>query len=110
MLLSGLKNALQALQKAGCEVMYLDGSFVTTATHPADFDGCWNVAGLSLELLDPILMDFSDRQSAQKKKFGGELFPNLPEDDNSAFLDLFQTDKTTGAQKGIVAIDLRTFE
>lgn len=109
-LLLGLRKALQVLQKAGCDTVYLNGSFVTSKENPNDFDACWDVENVSLELLDPVLMDFGDKQKSQKKKFGGELFPNLPEDDDSAFLKLFQTDKTTGAPKGIIAIDLRTFE
>jgi hypothetical protein len=98
-----------ALQKAGCETIYLNGSFVTSKDNPADYDGCWDIDSVSLELLDPVLMNFSSKQAGQKKKYGGELFPNLP-DDTPAFLDLFQTDKSSGEAKGIVAIDLRTFE
>jgi hypothetical protein len=108
-LLEGLRSALMALQKAGCETVYLNGSFVTSKDNPADFDGCWDIDSVSLELLDPVLMNFSSKQAEQKKKYGGELFPNLP-DDTPAFLDLFQTDKSSGEAKGIVAIDLRTFE
>jgi hypothetical protein len=68
------------------------------------------VDGISLELLDPVLMDFSKKQIAQKEKYGGELFPILPVvGGEEAFLDLFQTDKVTGERKGIIAMDLRTF-
>ena len=109
-LLVGLKAALEALQKAGCEIVYLNGSFVTSKENPDDFDGCWDVDSVSLDLLDPVLMNFSKKQAAQKKKYGGELFPNLPETSGQVFLDLFQTDKSTGDPKGIIAIDLRIFE
>jgi hypothetical protein len=109
-LLKGLRAALTALQKAGCENVYLNGSFVTSKENPADFDGCWDLDSVSLELLDPVLMDFTKKQAAQKKKYGGELFPNLPESSGQAFLDLFQTDKSTGDPKGIIAMNLRTFE
>jgi hypothetical protein len=108
-LLAGLRSAPLALQKAGCETVYLDGSFVTSKDNPGDFDGCWDIDSVSLELLDPVLMDFSNKQAERKKKFGGELFPNLP-DDSPAFMDLFQSDKSSGEAKGIVAIDLREFE
>jgi hypothetical protein len=107
-LLKGLRSALLALQKACCETIYLNGSFITSKENPGDFDGCWDIGSVSLELLDPVLMNFSNKQAEQKKKFGGELFPNLP-DDSPAFLDLFQTDKISGEAKGIVAIDLRAF-
>lgn len=108
-MLEGLGSALLALQKAGCQTVYLNGSFVTSKDNPADFDGCWDIDSVSLDLLDPVLMNFSSKQAEQKKKYGGELFPNLP-DDTPAFMDLFQTDKSSGEAKGIVAIDLRTFE
>ncbi len=60
-------------------------------------------------LLDPILLDFSDRRRAQKASFGGEMFPaEVPADQaGTRFLDYFQQDKTTGARKGIVALDLK---
>jgi hypothetical protein len=77
-LLSGLYSALENLQNAGCETVYIDGSFVTTKEKPSDFDGCWDIDNVSLDLLDPVLMDFTKRQAAQKKKYRGELFPNLP--------------------------------
>ena len=110
-LLAGLHAALLSLQNAGCQTAYLDGSFVTSKTNPADYDGLWNSAGVSLDLLDPVLLDFSNKQARQKKKFGGELFPNLPaEQDQLALFELFQTDKATGAQKGIIAINLEDLE
>jgi uncharacterized protein DUF6932 len=61
------------------------------------------------QLLDPVLLDFSDQRRAQKARFGGELFPaEVPADlAGTRFLDYFQQDKATGASKGIVALDLR---
>jgi hypothetical protein len=38
-LLTGLKAALNVLQNAGCETVYIDGSFVTNKEEPADFEG-----------------------------------------------------------------------
>ena len=74
-LLSGLKAALDALRAAGCRRVYIDGSFVTAKERPADFDGCWEVDGVDLAQLDPVLMTFAQRRAAQKRKYGGELFP-----------------------------------
>jgi hypothetical protein len=39
-LLVGLREALLALQRAGCRTVYIDGSFVTAKETPGDFDGC----------------------------------------------------------------------
>ena len=75
---------------------------------PGDFDGCWEAGAVNPRLLDPVLLDFSSRRAAQKAKYGGELFiaNAAASPAGTAFLDFFQTDKTTGELKGIVAIDL----
>ena len=105
--LQGLRVAMEILHAAGCETIYIDGSFVTSKENPADFDCCWDIDGVILELLDPVLMDFSNKRAAQKAKFGGEFFPNLQEQDPElGILKWFQRDKNTGAEKGILAIDL----
>ena len=82
---------------------------MTAKEQPGDFDGCWEASNVDPLLLDPALMDFSDRRRAQKLRFGGELFPaDLPADpEGTQFLDHFQQDKHTREPKGIVAIDLK---
>ena len=35
--LSGLKEALESLRRAGCKKAYVDGSFVTSKNHPRIF-------------------------------------------------------------------------
>lgn len=92
-------------------MVYIDGSFVTAKDTPGDFDACWNVEGVAPERLDPIFLDFSDGRAAQKRRFGGELFPaQLPEGiTGRTFLAFFQTDRRTGRGKGIVAIRLEDF-
>ena len=107
-LLSGLKAALDALRVAGCRRAYIDGSFVTAKERPADFDGCWEVDGVDLTLLDPVLMTFAQRRAAQKQKYGGELFPAdwAADSHGTSFLLFFQRDRATRRSKGIIAIDL----
>lgn len=107
-LLEGLRRALLALQVAGCVRAYLDGSFVTDKSDPGDFDGCWDARNVDPNKLDPILLEFADRRSAQKSKFGGEMFiaDSRADPGGTRFLDFFQRDKATGDAKGIVAIDL----
>lgn len=107
-LLVGLEAALRSLQDAGCALAYVDGSFVTAKKEPGDFDACWGIAGVDPALLDPVLLDFSNGRAAQKARYGGELFPaELPEGGSGrTFLEFFQTDRSTGAAKGIVSIDL----
>jgi hypothetical protein len=71
------------LRKAGCRLVYLDGSFVTRKRNPADFDACWDVQNVDDAELDPVFWDFSRGRAAQKQRFLGELFPaQLPEGAN----------------------------
>lgn len=112
-LLTGLKRALTVLKAAGCSTIYIDGSFVTEKEFPADFDGCWDRAGVNratLQRLDPTLLDFSNRRAAQKAKYRGELFlaDVAANSAGTLFLNFFQYDRD-GNKKGIVKLDLRSF-
>lgn len=109
-LLAGLQAALQGLRAAGCSTAYVDGSFVTVKQTPADFDGCWEPAGVDPTLVDPVLLDFSAGRAVQKAKYGGELFPAQMREGASgrSFLEFFQIDGRTGRPKGIVCLELRS--
>lgn len=100
---------MESLRDAGCRRAYIDGSFVTAKERPGDFDGCWEAAGVDPDLLDPVLLTFSNARAEQKARFGGELFPAEASADphGTRFLEFFQQDKFTGELKGIVSIDLR---
>ncbi len=60
-----------------------------------------------MNLLDPVLLDFTNLRAAQKAKYQGELFvAHAPADPSGTlFLEFFQRDKYTHAPKGILAID-----
>ena len=107
-LLAGFRRACEELRRAGCRLVYLDGSIVTRKEHPGDFDACWDVQNVDDDRLDPVFWDFSRGRAAQKQRFLGEFFPaQLPEDaTGKAFLDFFRMNKFTGKPKGIVAIRL----
>lgn len=107
-LLEGLRRALEALRRAGCARVYLDGSFVTSKDIPGDFDVCWEAAQVDAGALDPVLLDFENRRAAQKAKYFGELFiaESIAAPQGTRFLDYFQRDKHTGEPKGIVVMDL----
>ena len=108
-LLRGLLGALLSLKRAGCQKIYLDGSFVTGKSFPDDFDVAWETENINEELLTPVFLDFSNRRRSQKLAFGGEFFPaDWPADrQGRTYLEFFQTDRE-GSPKGIVSIDLRT--
>jgi hypothetical protein len=91
--------------------VYVDGSFVTAKDVPADFDACWEMAGVDFDLLDqlaPALLDWTQRRAAQKARFAGELFIAEAAADpwGTLYLEFFQLDRDTGQQKGIVALNL----
>jgi len=100
---------MDSLRLAGCKSVYVDGSFVTTKEIPADFDGCWDLDGVDISLLHPVLLDFNSGRLAQKAKYGGELFPAQFTENGSGktFLEFFTNDKETGETKGIVAFNLQ---
>lgn len=108
-LLAGFRRACEELKKAGCLLVYLDGSFVTRKERPGDVDACWDVQSVDDEKLDPVFWDFSRGRAAQKRRFLGEFFPaQLPEGaTGKAFVAFFQVNKLTGEPKGILAIRLR---
>jgi hypothetical protein len=111
-LLAGLKRACEPLEQAGCQRIYIGGSFATNKEFPGDFDVCWeddNVDFVKLKDLDPVLLNFDNNQAAQKAKYGGELFPASLETNfnGKTHLEFFQQDRD-GNAKGIIAIDLST--
>jgi hypothetical protein len=105
-LLGGLLRAITNLAGAGCRVVLLDGSFVSEKELPQDYDGAWEPYGVDPNLLDPVLLDFSNRRAAMKAKYGGELFPASSEAAAGIlYRDYFQRDRN-GVAKGVLLIEL----
>ena len=106
-LFDGFARAAEALRLAGCDNVYLDGSFTTGKPHPDDYDGCWDHAGMDFSRLDPVLLDFSNKRAAQKRKYLGEMFPAFSTNGiGGTFLDFFQIEKFSGQPKGVIRISL----
>jgi len=106
-----MRAAFESLKSAGCQTVYIDGSFVTAKDAPSDFDCCWEPNGVDGNLLDRVLLEFIPNTAGQKAKYYGELFPNVVEGNSgSLFLEFFQIDKDNGEPKGIVALDLRRMQ
>ena len=99
------------LRAAGCKRVYINGSFVTTKEHPADFDACWEIDGVDFDRIDETLLSFDAGLRAQKQKYRGELFPADAAADplGTLFRAFFQHDRD-GNPKGIIVIDLENFE
>lgn len=105
-LLDGLAEALEMLRSVGCRQVWLNGSFVTAKDEPADFDACWDTAGVDLDEIDPVFLDLSAGRIAQKERFGGEFFPNVIEAQSGlVFAEFFQNERD-GSRKGIVVVHL----
>lgn len=106
-LFNGLVSAATLLARAGCQYLYLDGSYVTDKEIPSDFDACWSIDEVDLDLLDSIIWDIENGTIAQKIRFGGELYPNCIEGaSGKLFKEFFKNEKHTNQEKGIVVIDL----
>jgi len=105
-LLEGLAEAIELLARAGCRRLWLNGSFVTVKDEPGDFDACWDIESVDLDAIDPVLLDLSPGRAQQKRRFGGELFPNIIESGSGLlFTEFFQNDLDAG-RKGIVVIKI----
>jgi hypothetical protein len=106
-LLDGLLEALKQLRTAGCETVWIDGSFITAKAQPDDYDACWNAEHVNPDALDPVLLDFKHPRQRMKRKYHGELFiaDALATPEGEHFLEFFQRDRD-GHPKGIVRLDL----
>ncbi len=105
-LVNGLLLALINLASAGCQIVLLDGSFISTKALPRDYDAAWEPRGVDPALLDPVLLDFSRGRAAMKTKYGGEFFPATGlAAPGVLYRDFFQKDRS-GVAKGILQIDL----
>lgn len=114
-LLDGLKQAIETLQKCGCSVIYIDGSFVTQKLEPNDYDACWDgdweLVFRNMSEIEPLFIDLKDLSSGrlgQKQKYKGEIFPSRFKADSKGtlYIDFFQQISDRNLKKGIVAIKL----
>lgn len=107
-LLGGLIDASVSLAEAGCRVVLLDGSYVSSKAVPGDYDACWEPQGIDFGKLDPVFGEFDHGRASQKAKFKGEFFPStmVAADIGRAFAEFFQIDRFTGKRKGILSISI----
>jgi hypothetical protein len=105
-LLGGLRDAAVALAAAGCAALWLDGSFVTAAEAPGDYDACWDWVGVDPGLLDPVLLDYSPpgRACIKAKYLGDVLIAGTEGASGLPFVEFFQRTRD-GHRKGIVLLN-----
>jgi hypothetical protein len=105
-----LYAALENLKQAGCQTVWINGSFISNKSNPNDYDACWDSSQVDPDLLEPTLLDFRHPRSAMKRKYKGELFiADLPATPHGeTFLEFFQKDRNNNP-KGIIRLDLSSF-
>jgi len=108
---SGLKT-LTPREHNDIVVLWYPHSMKAATCHRACIDIAWDPTGVDVDRLleiEPVFGDFTDRRVAQKARFGCEFFPSSFTADSvgNTFVEFFQIDKETEAQKGIVALDLQ---
>lgn len=96
-LLSGLATALDSLRRAGCNRVYVGGSFVTDKVEPGDIDGCFEGLWIDEDAIEPMFLTAD--LDAQRAKYGVEFVLG------GNRVGFFQTDRN-GNLQGIVAINL----
>lgn len=96
------------LKSVSCRSLFVDGSYVTDKQRPNDYDACWDVYGVKIEELDPVLTDFTDAgKQRMEDKYGGDIRPDMfsPTETDGTYLDFFQMDRN-GRAKGIIHLSL----
>lgn len=107
-----LEGLIRHMKAVGCRSMFIDGSFVTNKERPNDYDACWDVHGVKVERIDPVLMNFTDFGKARmEEKYGGDIRPDAfsPTETAGTYLEFFQIDRN-GDPKGIVQLVLAEIE
>jgi len=106
-LFEGIMRLAHDLKEAGCETMYLDGSFITRKYGPGDFDACWEPFMPKGKVDNPALLEETDRGNwARKSEYFGDIFPRFTEKYGDR-VQKWQYDERTREVKGIIKIDLR---
>lgn len=109
----GLYDQLRAwcahMKAAGCQTVYIDGSFISAKEMPGDYDACWEGRGVDLDRIEgSLLMEHDTSLDDIKRTFGGDIRPARmsPPGTLRAYLDFFQKDRN-GVAKGLVRVDLK---
>lgn len=106
-LFSGLRQLALDLKEAGCETLYLDGSFITGKKIPADFDACWEP--FKGKGVAKFLGETEAELAERKTKYFGDIFPRFS-DEYGDRVKHWQLNTRTGQTKGIIKIDLRELQ
>jgi len=106
-LLEGLRKLLKELRRVKCSAVYIDGSFVTTKEYPGDYDLCWKLDNVLVEILDPVLLNYTENGKINiEKKYRGDIRGAGfgVKETGATYLEFFQFDRD-GNPKGIVKLN-----
>ncbi|WP_439695773.1 DUF6932 family protein [Mucilaginibacter sp. AW1-7] len=109
---AGFLVLINDLRDINCQVIYVDGSFVTDKEEPGDVDVCWSEnANVDWDYIDshhPIILDMDYPRNRQQHRYCADVFPAELTEGSSGYLfkDFFQFDKATNKPKGIIKINI----
>lgn len=105
-LFEDIKRLAKELKHAGCEILYIDGSFITRKEKPGDYDACWEpFVKKNMPANTLLLEDSTFANTWRKERFSGDIFPRFGGYGDR--VEKWQLDSRTNKQKGIIFIDLR---
>jgi len=109
-LLNKMKYLIEICQLMGCDVIYLDGSFVSAKIAPNDYDACWDCTKNKKQVMSKVCESYLNADSeTQKDFFGGEIYPafaKAPLNEDISILTYFQRVQFCNEHKGIIKIRL----
>jgi hypothetical protein len=106
-LFDGLVKLLQELKAAGCERVYLGGSFASGKINPGDFDLTWDPEGVDMSKLDAVLTGPTWATTrARKDQYLGDIFIRNPAVTGHDHAEEWQFDARSGIEKGVIQLNL----
>lgn len=111
LLLDNFASIVGHLAAAGCQTVYLGGSFITTKPDPGDLDMLWDVTGVDANLVHEMFHGPSGIPVIWSL-FGCHCFPmHLTEGRTGlGYLEFFQTRKDGAGRVGIIRFDVTKWE
>lgn len=110
-LLMLMQELIHQCRMLNCDIIYLDGSFISNKVSPNDYDACWDTTHENREWVLNNVADtpLNSESEAQKECYGGEIYPafvKAPLLPGLTILEYFQRTKE-GESKGIIMLKLQ---
>jgi hypothetical protein len=103
-----LLEALQMLRSAGCNRVWVNGSYTTDKEQPSDVDVLYDAWGIRPIDLHPWFRTETKANIEDRtKRYGGDYFPIYDDELDGTLINNFQTDRSD-TPKGIIELPLTT--